>query len=220
MPLGKQLSLVSVLTLLFAVTGAGVARANLTLGSTAMPAGSSPGPCNGAVVAQVASDSTTPYTVPSKGTISAWQMNTVAGTPGTPATLVVLRPVSGPTYTVVGVNTHALPSPLPTLASFTVPSPIGVNGGELLGVYSPGASVSCFFGGGSTPATDALIAMGSVGTPVAGQTLLVTEPASGPGLTLNLAATLKPPAHKKKCKKKKHSAESAKKKKCKKKKKR
>ena len=214
----KRLSLVSVLTLVLTLPLSGVARANITLGSTAQPLGSTADDCEGAVVAQVASDPSTPYTVPSRGRITAWQMNTVNGTPGASATLVVLRQVSGPNYTVIGADTHALPNPLPATASFTA-APIAVNGGEILGLYSPGAGVTCFFDHGSTPPTDALIALLPGATPFAGQGLVATL-ASGPNFTLNLAATLAPP-QKKKCKKKhkKHSAESAKKKKCKKKKK-
>ena len=216
----QRIPLVLVFALVLALTGSGVARADVTLGSTAQPPGSTPDECSGAVVAQVASDPSTPYTVPSKGTITAWQVNTVNGTPGTPATLVVLRQTSGPNYTVVGADTHSLPNPLPSTAGFTVASPIAVNGGELLALFGPGVGFTCFFHDGSTPAADELIALGAFGTPAAGQGLVATED-SGPNFTLNLAATLKPPAKKKKCKKKKkkHSAESAKKKKCKKKKK-
>ena len=217
----RQLSLITVLALLFGLIISTAARADTTLGSTAQPSGSTLGTCAGSAIAQVSSDPSTPYTVPSSGTIAAWQVNTFAATPGAPVTLVVLRPVGGPSYSVVGADTHAVPNPLPGIASFTVPSPIAVTSGELLALYSPGTGVVCFFHHGSTPAADALFATAAIGAPAAGQTLVANE-TSGAGFTLNLAATLKPPAHKKKCKKKKkkkHSAESAKKNKCKKKKK-
>jgi hypothetical protein len=217
----KRLSFVLALALVPVLASSGEASADTTLGSTAQPPGSDPEPCAGVAVAQVASDPSTPYTVPFAGRITAWRVNTVGATPGAPVTLVVLRQVAGPTYTVVGVDSHVLPNPLPGTASFTVASPIGVSGGELLGNYAGGTTFNCFFHHGSTPQTDALIALGSDPgpPPVAGQSLLATL-GSGPGFTLNLAATLAPP-HKKKCKKKKkkHSVESAKKKKCKKKKK-
>src|SRR5262245_32646064 len=147
----RQLSLGSVLALLFALTISGAARANVTLGSTAQPPGSTPEYCQGAVVAQVASDPSTPYTVPSKGSISSWQINTVGGLPGAPVTLVVLRQTSGSNYTVVGADSRSLPNPLPATAAFSIASPIAVNGAELLAVYAPpGSRAVCFFHDGST----------------------------------------------------------------------
>jgi hypothetical protein len=199
----------------------GLAKADTTLGSTAAPTGSAPGSCEGAVVAQIASHSSTPYSVPSTGRITAWQVNTVLATAGAPVTLVVLRSTGGFDYTVVGTDTHSLPSPLPEVASFTVSAPIAVASGDILGLFAGGTGFACYFQAGSTPIADALIGLLTASTPTPGQGLVSTE-YSGPGYTLNLAATLAPPATpKKKCKKpkKKRSAESAKKK-CKKKKKR
>jgi hypothetical protein len=219
----KQLSLASALTLVLVVAIAGTARADTTLGSTVQPSGSSAHPCEGAVIAQIASASATPYTVPSPGTITAWQLNTINATPGATATLVVLRSTDGFDYTVVGADSHSLPNPLPGVASFTVSSPIAVNGGEILALYDSDTNYTCYFQAGSTPITDALIALESPSTPSAGQSL-TTDDYSGAGYTLNLAATLTPPSTpaqpKKKCKKKKKRSAQSAKKKCKKKKKR
>ncbi|HEX3292529.1 MAG TPA: hypothetical protein VHR38_02205 [Solirubrobacterales bacterium] len=216
----RPLSLLSTLTLLVALALPGAARADTTLGSTTQPAGSVPGSCEGAVIAQVADTAGTPYIVPSAGNLTAWQVDTTLATPGVAVTLVALRPTGGFGYTVVGADTHAVPSPVPSVASFTISAPIPVQSGDLLGTYNTGPSFACFFDGGATPIADALIALPSASTPTTGQSLS-TDDYSGAGFTLNLAATLSTPATpKKKCKKpkKKRSAEAAKKK-CKKKKK-
>jgi hypothetical protein len=176
------------------------------------------------VIAQVDSDPSTPYTVPSPGTITSWQINGGLATPDVPVSLVVLKNLGGPSYTVVGVDTHVIPNPVPAVLSFTVASPIAVSGGEILGLYDTGENFVCYFHGGDTPATDGLIALENDSIPIPNQGLMENDE-SGGGYTLNLAATLTPPATpapppptKKKCKKKKHkhSASSAKKKHCKK----
>jgi len=197
------------------------------LGAMPAPAGSAPGACMGAVIAETESDSSTPYTVPSAGTITAWAATGLAE-PGIPLTLVVLRSAGGLNYTVVGTDTHTVPTPVPDPLSFTVGSPISVSGGEILALFAPnGANFACYFKEGTTPLTDGLIALETPSTPTAGQALAQHD-ASGGGFRLNLAATLTPSAPtpatgqpgKKKCKKKKHKkhAADAKKKKCKKKK--
>jgi hypothetical protein len=210
---------------------AGTAKADTTLGSIAIPGGATPAACEGAVIAETESDPSTPFTVPSAGTITSWKIDTSLAAPGAPATLVVLKSVGGINYTVVGADTQNLPNPLGPVATFTIGSPIAVSGGEILGLYDPDSDFVCYVHDGATPLTDALISLHTLSTPTAGQPL-AEEDFSGGGYRLNLEATLTPPApatpappatpsKKKKCKKKKHkrSAESAKKK-CKKKKKR
>jgi hypothetical protein len=151
-------------------------------------------------------------------------MNGGLAAPDVPVSLVVLKNLGGPSYTVVGVDTHVTPNPVPAVLSFTVASPIAVSGGEILGLYDTGENFVCYFHGGDTPATDGLIALENDSIPIPNQGLMENDE-SGGGYTLNLAATLTPPpttpappATKKKCKKKKHkhSASSAKKKHCKK----
>jgi hypothetical protein len=220
----KKVAMLAGLAMAFTTALAGVARADTTLGSTVFPAGADASSCSNSVIAQPTSDSSTPYTVPTPpvGPLSRWQVNAVGATAGAPVTLVVLRSTGPTTYTVVGADTQAMPSSPPpgNIASFTVPSPIAVSGGEILAVYSPGVAFVCYFHDGATPAADSLISLDTPATPVAGQGLSLDD-SSGPGYTLNLAATLTTPVvpPKKKCKKhkKKRSAESAKKKKCKKK---
>jgi hypothetical protein len=221
----KKVAMLAALVAVFTTALAGAARADTTLGSTAVPAGSNPSPCSGSVIAQTASDPSTPYTVPTPpvGPLSRWQVNVNGANAGEPVTLVVLRSTGPTTYTVVGADTQAIPSSPPPglIATFTVPSPIAVSGGEILGLYSPGGTFVCYSHGGSTPAADELISLHPGGTPFVGQGLPLAD-SSGPTYTLNLAATLSAPVlAKKKCKKhkKKHSADSAKRKKCKKKKK-
>jgi hypothetical protein len=223
----KRLAAVCVLAASLTVAISGVARADTTLGSISAPSGAVPRACDGAVIAEVQSDPSTPYTVPSAGTITSWRADGEIANPGTPITLVVLKNTGGFNYSVVGADTHTVPNPVPEVMSFTVASPIAVAGGEILALYEPGNDFACYWQQGATPLTDGLISLQTESTPVMGQGLVQDE-SSGGGYRLNLEATLTPPApapappaKKKKCKKKKHkrSAESAKKK-CKKKKKR
>lgn len=89
-------------------------------------------------------------------------------------TLVVLRPLPGASYSVVGVDAQQLPTPLPSgnIASFTPTAPITVMGGETLGLYSTSGGDLCYWKGAATPAAD---------TPI---TLTDTVPA---GLTIDSA---------------------------------
>ena len=174
--------------LLLSATSAG---ADTTLGSISVPSGSTPGTCEGAVIAETQSDPSTPYTVPSAGTITSWRVAGL-GSPGTPITLVVLKNTGGLNYSVVGADTHTVPNPVTDVLSFTVGSPIAVSGGEILGVYEPDNHFVCYFHDGATPLTDALIALETPSTPSAGQSLLESD-ASGGGFRLNLEATLTPP---------------------------
>jgi hypothetical protein len=172
------------------LAGASLASADSMLGSTTQPGGSSIGGCTGAAVAQPASDPSTPYTMPQAGTITHWEFGTASATAGSPVTLVVLRPSGAASYTVVGVDSQTLPNPLPAggIASFTVASPIAVQGGDILGLYST-ASIPCYFNGGSTPTSASLVALSASPAPTAGQTL-TSVASSGAGYELNLEATL------------------------------
>jgi hypothetical protein len=227
----KRLSLACVLAASLTVAMSGVARADTTLGSISVPPGAVPGSCDGDVIAEVESDPSTPYTVPSAGTITSWRVGGFAD-PGTAITLVVLKSTGGLNYSVVGADTHTAPNPVPDVLSFTVGSPIAVSGGEILALYEPTGDFVCYVNEDATLFADALISLETLSTPTAGQALTEEDFSDG-GYRLNLEATLtsppSPPATtpttpitpKKKCKKKhkKRSAESAKKK-CKKKKRR
>jgi Domain of unknown function DUF11 len=184
----------AVVVLLLAVPAAASAD---TLGTTVQPAGSTGGTCFGAVIGQLTSDPSTPYMVPAGGgEITGWQTNTTGATPGAPLTFLVLQPLGGNTYSVVGADNETLPTPLPAnnIASYTLATPIAVSGGETFGLYAPtGDNATCYWSGGSTPPADSLIALGASTVPNAGQTLgEITSgtPTSGGGFTLDLAATL------------------------------
>ena len=185
----NRLSWIGLLSAAIVLASAGSASASTTLGSTAIPSGSTASGCSSAVLAEPASDPSTPYTIPSAGTLTQWQVNTTGATPGAQISLVVLRSAGASTYTVVGMDTETLPNPLPVsnIASFTIPTQIAVASGDILGLYSSG-SVSCYFSGGSTPAADTLLAFAGV-APTTGATLTVTTP-SPASFELNLSATL------------------------------
>jgi hypothetical protein len=227
-------SLVCGIGLVLAMSLGSIARADTTLGSISVPPEAELGFCDGDVIAEVESDPSTPYTVPSAGTITSWRVAGFAA-PGVAITLVVLKNTGGQNYSVVGADTQTAPNPVPEVLSFTVGSPIAVSGGEILALYEPSGDFVCYVNDDATLFADALISLDTLSTPTAGQPL-TEDDFSGGGYRLNLEATFTPSAqaptptptpippatHKKKCKKKKHkrSADSAKKKKCKKKKKR
>jgi hypothetical protein len=225
----RRASILSSLTLALGLALAGTAAADTTLGSTAIPSGSSPGLGCGInqAIAQFTDNPSTPYFVPGAGKITQWQINTTTATPGGSVTFVVLKPASGGSFTVVGADARTLPSPLPSgnVATFPLAAPIAVTAGNTLGLYT-GAAV-CYWHGGSVPAASTLVALDEPTPPAPNQTLAQrsSDPISPASYTMNVAATFvsnpaPAPASTKKCKKKKknHSASSAKKKKCKKKK--
>src|SRR5262249_23084205 len=142
-----------------------VAAADVTLGSTTPPTGSTSSPCASLKIAQAASDPSTPYTVPSQGTITSWRVNTNLAPPGAPVTMFVLRPSGGSSYTVIGTDTQTLPNPFPPVAGFTISSPIAAKAGDILGVYDEFANIICAFQGGATPLTDVLVGLGPPGAP-------------------------------------------------------
>jgi Domain of unknown function DUF11 len=177
-----------------------VANADVMLGSTTQPANSQPNSCS-TTIGQYTSDPSTPYTVPpGSGDITQWQISTAndaSTAAGSPIALVVLKPVGANTYTVAADDVEALPNPLPAsnIASFTPSTPLAVSGGEILGLYSSGG-VTCFWQGGATPQGDSLIAFSPFTQPTPGETLTQLPGASGmsgPGFTLDLAATLVTP---------------------------
>jgi hypothetical protein len=227
----KRLATTFAVTIASTLALAGIARGDTTLGSTSIPSPSTGARCQpDSVFFQDGSDPSTPFTVPTAGTITQWRVNTIDAAPATPVTLVVLRPGTG-SMTVVGVDPRTLPDPLAAgdnVVAFSPPTPLAVQTGDALGLYTGNVTFNCEWNGAGVPAAYTLAAVDAPSPPATDQTLPVVAH-SGSGYRMNLAATLAPPSPpapgtKKKCKKrhKKHkrSAESAKKKKCKKRKKR
>ncbi len=108
------------------------------LGITAPPTGATAEGC-GVIAGQETSDPSTPYAVPTGGgEITQWQTYTASDTAGATLTFAVLRPTSGSDYAVVGLDAVTLPTPLPTdhIASFTPSSPIQVQAGDILAMYT------------------------------------------------------------------------------------
>lgn len=196
--LRSRLAWLGPVVVLLLLAAPAAASADSTLGTTAEPAGASASNCFGNVIGQLTSDPSTPYTVPAGGgEITGWQTNTTDATAGAPLTFVVLKPLGGNSYSVVGLDSEDLPTPLPadSIASYTLATPIAVSGGETLGLYSTSSSgANCYWDGTSTPQGDSLIALGDGMTaPSSGQILNEAtgpSPTSGPQFTLDLAATL------------------------------
>jgi hypothetical protein len=220
-----RLKILSSLTLALTLAIAGSASADVTLGSTAVPSGSSfdiPSSPNDKVIAQFTENPNNPYFVPSTGEITQWQMNTSRfATPGGPVTFVVLKPAGGGSFTVVAADARTLPSSPGEVATFPLAAPIAVTAGETLGLYT--TSVNNYWYAGSVPAASELVALHAPSPPAPNQTLAQRAefPISPPGYTMNLAANFLPVTGKraaalKRCKKKfKHN--HRKRKKCKKK---
>jgi hypothetical protein len=167
------------------------ASADTTLGTTTQPTGSTTEGCTGALGAQIGSDAGTPYAVPAPGKITQWQTNTNTDTAGAPLSLLVLRPIGGSSYTVVGVDSESVPNPLPAggVATFTILTPLAVDPGDVLGLYSM-SGVNCAWSGTGVPADDVLGAALAASVPAAGST--VTMAASLPNWLVDLAATFAP----------------------------
>ncbi|HWF34322.1 MAG TPA: PASTA domain-containing protein [Solirubrobacteraceae bacterium] len=183
-------------TIGFVITGFLVmssAASALTMGTTTPPTGATLPPCGtGILYFQTATDSSYVYTVPAGGgAISSWSTNTATGdTAGTSVSLVVLAP-SGGGYTVAGVDTETLPTPLPTtgIASFTVAHPITAAAGDVLGLWSSGP-YSCAFTGGTIPSAEVVSGATAASAPTAGtqySTLVGSAPTSLMNLSVNLA---------------------------------
>src|SRR5581483_953174 len=109
----RRIGRVAVLAAVTVLSAAATANAAVTLGSSAMPASSTPSPCGpGVVIGQATSDASTPYAVPAGGgTVTGWSTNTTGSVAGASVTFLVLRPAGSGTYTVVGVDTETLPTP-------------------------------------------------------------------------------------------------------------
>jgi hypothetical protein len=169
------------------------AAADITLGTTAQPAGSSSAGCGaGGLAGQETSDPSTSDTVPAPGgQITQWQTNTTADpAAGSALTLVVLRPNDG-AYTVVAIDPEATPSPLPAdgIATFTPPTPLPVQGGDVLGLYSFAGTPTCAWIGVSD-ANDRVDVFGATTAPGPGDS--ETPLGAVGGYLVDVAATLVP----------------------------
>lgn len=190
------LCVVGAVAVLVACTGAASAA---IIGSTAQPNGSMPAGCvANDVFAQILSDPTTPFTVPAPGgTLTQWATNTAFDQAGAPITLVVLRRPSfdASTLTVVATDTETIPSPLPAdrLASFTLASPIAVDGGDYLGLYSSLSGDDnpvCAWGGFEVADNDVIAGLADAVAPAPGQSLAVNGTDISQNAVLDLSATV------------------------------
>jgi uncharacterized repeat protein (TIGR01451 family) len=190
-----RLFVAAALAALATLAFAGPAAADVTLGTTTQPAGSSTDSCNSPenTFIETASDPSTPFTVPTGGGfITSWSTNTTGASAGATARLVVVRPAGGSNYTVQAVDTETLPTPLPAsnVATFNLASPIPVNAGDTIGIEGASVSSTCFWSGGSTPLGDTLgrYSTSSPSPPAVGQTLQPFGNASG--FVINLSAVV------------------------------
>jgi hypothetical protein len=130
----------------------------LTLGSTGFTGATNTGACNSmglVAVAQTGTDAAFDYAVPSGGgEITSWSFATLGATASSPYGFLVVRP-SGAGYTIVGGDNETVPTSVPAIATFSLPTPILVQAGDLLGaVLEPTDTVPCLLQGGTTSAAD------------------------------------------------------------------
>jgi hypothetical protein len=187
----------TVLALALAFTGAGVASAATTLGTTTQPTGSTATSCTSEIAyGQSGSAPGTPYALSGPGLIKQWSMNVTGATSGADIYFLVLRP-SGGQVTVVGVDQKTVPASLPTggVARFTIASPILAQKGDFLGVYTTDSSSTCLWTGSGIPSgatASAVVAPGPAplsGPPTKGQTLVEFSPSAG---EVNVSALVEP----------------------------
>lgn len=187
------------ITTALALAVATPASADMTLGSTSVPSGSSfdsaVGGTPNQVIAQFTDNPANPYLVPSPGQITQWQTNTSGSAiPGDPITFVVLKPATGGSFSVVAADARTLPSPLPAgnVATFPLATPIAVTAGETLGLFAE--SVNNYWYGGSVPTASTLVALNAPTAPAPNQTLAQrsSNPISPEAYTMNLAANFMP----------------------------
>ena len=168
-----------VVALTFAMSG--VASADVTIGSTTQPTGSTPAVTNPPPQETFVQQSSAafPVTVPAGGgRISSWSTATTGSMSGSVVQLVVLRPTGSGSFTVIAVDSRTLPTPLPAsgVATFNLAVPIPVQGGDLIGLNVQSGSV--LLGWTSGPSTDTTKGVESSppAPPATGQTVEPTGP--------------------------------------------
>jgi hypothetical protein len=184
------------------------AGADTTLGTVTQPSGSTASSCpslfpNQLFVSGVQNSSTLtgPYAVPSSATpeiLTQWQVNAAGATSGSQLELAVFRySVVEDEFTVVGTDTETLNTaglPVSDVETFTLNSPIPVEGGELIGLYlgatAPG--FTCYWSGGPITATQMTDDFGLSGPPSAGDHITPEGGTTAEGSLLNLGATVVP----------------------------
>lgn len=190
----RSLSTLLVLGLALGLIIPARAAADVTLGTTTQPQGSTPGGCSPmTMLAQQTSDASSADTVPAPGgEITEWQTNTAGDSTGA-LTLVVLRPNGDGVYTVVAFDPEVIPNPLPAdgIATFTPETPLRVQAGDVLGLYTFNGVGNCAWLGVSD-AADRIQAFMPPAVPAPGDT--ETPLAGASGFLLDLAATLAPDA--------------------------
>jgi hypothetical protein len=167
-----------VVTLLAMVLAAGASAATtVTIGQTFASALF----CSQAYVVQTGAPE---YVVPS-GTWSITSWSTYAGPHGGSMSLMVFRPTMTPgSYTVVGESpVESLTAS--SLNTFTLSTPIGVQGDDLLGLWESGAD--CNVASGGTILYELSAPQPAVGATVSPPQALVSD--------LNISATLTPTVH-------------------------
>jgi uncharacterized repeat protein (TIGR01451 family) len=184
-----------------------LASADTTLGTVTQPSGSTAEACpnsspNQVLISGTESDNTLtgPYAVPSSTApevLTQWDVNAAGASSGTQVTLVVLRyNIAEDAFAIIGADSETLNAtglPASNVETFTLSSPIPVQGGDLIGLYLGATTqgLTCYWSGGSIT-SDQVDDYGVAGPPSAGEQ---TTPVGNGGFTdslLNIGATIVP----------------------------
>jgi hypothetical protein len=183
------------------------AAADTTLGTVTAPTGSTATPCpapppNQLIFAVAGAGLNPAYTVPANSPaleVTHWQLNVDGVTAGAEATFVVAR-VDLSAIVVLGTDTETLTAgslPSGNIEDFKLAVPIGVQSGDVIGVYVPGSAapgIACYWTGGDVDPSDSVSGAVLTAPPTAGESI---SSSGGDGVfesqsDLNLGATLAP----------------------------
>jgi uncharacterized repeat protein (TIGR01451 family) len=191
----RRILSVSVLALALVVPAS--ADANTTVGSIARPSSSDLSDCTQAVA--IIGQATPAYEAPaSGGVVTSWSINATGDGSGT-ETLYVLAP-SGSGYTVVGLDSEAIPATIPAggTVTYNLKTPIATQPGDTFGVSATGTGpVFCAWTQGTTPVSDYVWAaepgtFPTVGQPVTPIVISGQTSIDVPAALLDLEVTLAP----------------------------
>ena len=170
--------------LVFAALPAGSALADTTIGQTGASGGFG---CSGQ---QVLADSH--YVVPSgRGFITSFSFQSEPGNANNQLDFLVLRPTGGSTYQVIG-KTGLVTLAGTGVETFSPPAPIAVQGGDIIGWWSPSDISNCV-----RPASDGttggLIGGNQASDPSVGNLVSLSGGSLASQFDLNESANLAPP---------------------------
>ena len=196
--MGKRVSGLLSLAVVLVLAVPAAAGAAATLGTTTQPTGSSPNGC-GAWVGDrsVHERSEHPVHGAVGGRVDRTLEHQYGGRhsrpAGHPRGAAAERPATALRWSAPIPRRSRIRFRRATSPTYTLSAPISVAEGDTLGLWTDTDSgVTCYWDGGSTPATDTLNGFNSPTLPTTGQVFASFGTSSPPGFTMNVSATLEP----------------------------